>query len=43
MNLYKLHAKPESLDHFEKVQNTNPDFFWQKCKDEPSELKKYEK
>ena len=43
MNLYKLHSNPESLDHFEKVTETNPDFFWEKYKNKPEELKKREK
>ena len=43
MNLYNLHSEPESLDHFEKVTETNPDFFWEKYKNKPEELKKREK
>ena len=43
MNLYNLHSKPESLDHFEKVTDNNPDVFWEKYKNKPEELKKREK
>ena len=43
MNLYKLHSKPESLDHYETVSNSNPDIFWDKYKNNPEELKKREK
>ena len=43
MNLYNLHSKPESLDHFEKVTETNPDFFWEKYKNKPEELKEKRK
>ena len=43
MNLYDLRAKPESLDGYKVVSETNPHIFWEKCKDEPSELKKCEK
>ena len=43
MNLYDLHSKPESLDHFEKATETNPDFFWEKYKKNKEELKKREK
>ena len=43
MNLYNLHSKPESLDHFEKVSENNPEVFWDKYKNKPEELKKREK
>ena len=43
MNLYKLHSKPASLDHFEKVTETNPAIFWEKYKKNKEELKKREK
>ena len=43
MNLYNLHSKPESLDHFEKSAEINPDFFWKKYRDDKEELKKREK
>ena len=43
MNLYNLHSKPAALVHFEKVTETNPDFFWEKYKNNPEELKKREK
>ena len=43
MNLYDLHSEPAALDHFEKVTETNPDFFWEKYKNKPEELKKREK
>ena len=43
MNIYKLHSEPESLDHFEKATETNPDVFWEKYKNKPEELKKREK
>ena len=43
MNIYNLHSKPESLDHFEKVTETNPAIFWDKYKNKPEELKKREK
>ena len=43
MNLYKFHIKPESLDGYDTAPENNPHIFWEKCKDEPSELKKYEK
>lgn len=43
MNLYELHTNPESLDDYVKSQDVNPDFFWQKYKDNPEELKKREK
>ena len=43
MNLYDLHSDPESLDHFEKISDNNPDFFWEKYKNKPEELKKREK
>ena len=42
MNLYNLHSEPESLDHFEKVAETNPDFFWEKYENKQEELKKRE-
>ena len=43
MNLYNLHSKPESLDHFEKVTANNPEVFWEKYKKNKEELKKREK
>ena len=43
MNLYNLHSNPASLDHFEKVTETNPDFFWEKYKNKPEELKEKRK
>ena len=43
MNLYKLHSEPAPLDFYEKVTETNPDFFWEKYKNKPEELKKREK
>ena len=43
MNLYNFHTKPESLDNYAQVYDGNPDFFWQKYKDNPEELKKREK
>ena len=43
MNLYNLHSNPESLDLYGKVTETNPDFFWEKYKNKPEELKKREK
>ena len=43
MNLYNLHSKPESLNFYEKVTETNPDFFWEKYINNPEELKKREK
>ena len=43
MNLYNLHSNPESLDFYEKVTETNPDFFWEKYKKNKEELKKREK
>ena len=43
MNLYKLHSKPESLDLYEKVSETNPDVFWEKYKNKPEELKEKRK
>ena len=43
MNIYNLHSKPESLDHFEKVTETNPAIFWDKYKDNKEELKKRQK
>ena len=43
MNLYNFHSKPESLDNYAQVYDGNPDFFWQKYKDNPEELKKREK
>ena len=43
MNLYNLHSDPESLNFYEKVSNNNPDFFWEKYKDNKEELKKREK
>ena len=43
MNLYNLHSNPESLDHFEKVTETNPAIFWGIYKKNKEELKKREK
>ena len=43
MNLYKFHAKPESLNHYQIVSETNPEVFWEKYKNNPIELKKREK
>ena len=43
MNLYNLHAKPESLDGYKVVSETNPHIFWEKYKNNPEELKKREK
>ena len=43
MNLYNLHSKPESLNFYEKVFETNPEFFWSKYKKNKKELKKKEK
>ena len=43
MNLYKLHSEPAPLDFYEKVTETNPDFFWEKYKNKPEELKEKRK
>ena len=38
MNLYNLHAKPESLDGYKVVSETNPMLFWKKYKNNKEEL-----
>ena len=43
MNLYNLHSKPESLDFYDTISETNPDFFWKKYRNNREELKKREK
>ena len=29
MNFYKFHLKPNTLDHYEHINDTQPDFFWE--------------
>ena len=43
MDLYNFHTNPESLNHYNVINDTIPEYFWDKCTDEPSELKKCEK
>ena len=43
MNLYKFHSKPESLDYYGAMDQTNPHIFWEKYKNNTEELKKREK
>ena len=42
MNLYDLHAKPESLHRHADMDTRVPKIFWPKYKDNPAELKKRE-
>ncbi len=42
MNLYKLHANPESLDHYDVAHDKVPAVFWHKYGNNPKELKKRE-
>jgi len=42
MNLYNLHAKPESLDHHAAAQDSVPSIVWEKYRDDAAELKKRE-
>lgn len=43
MNLYNFHAKPKLLAHYETKDETNPNIFWEKYRNNKKELKKYEK
>jgi hypothetical protein len=43
MNLYKLHSKPETLDHYDVADEKVPALVWEKYQHEPAELKKREK
>ena len=43
MNLYNFHSKPESLDHYAAMNETNPHIFWKKYRNNKEELKKREK
>jgi hypothetical protein len=42
MNLYNLHSDPKSLKHHDIHQETAPDLFWDKYRNNPAELKKRE-
>ena len=42
MNLYNLHAKPQSLLYFSEADKNVPQFFWDKYANEPEELKRRE-
>ena len=43
MNLYNVHADPQSLLYFREAPEYVPNFFWNKYKDKPEELKAREK
>jgi hypothetical protein len=43
VNLYKLHSKPETLDHHDVAFDKVPKLVWAKYRDQPTELKKREK
>ena len=43
MNLYNFHSKPESLDYYGAMNETNPHIFWKKYRNNKEELKKREK
>ena len=43
LNIYDYHTNPESFTNREKVLDSVPDFFWEKYKNNPDELKKREK
>jgi hypothetical protein len=43
VNLYKLHARPEELDHHDQAFERVPELAWEKYEDDPDELKKREK
>ena len=42
LNIYKYHTHPERLPLYDKMHMINPDFFWEKYKNNPEELKKRE-
>ena len=42
LNIYNYHTNPELFKNREKVLDSIPDFFWEKYKDNPEELKKRE-
>ena len=43
MNLYNLHAEPESLLYFEEAPEIVPNLFWDKYRNKPEELRKRER
>ncbi len=43
MNLYKLHSKPESMEHYEFHYDNVVELIWSKYENNPVELKKREK
>jgi lambda repressor-like predicted transcriptional regulator len=42
MNLYKLHANPETLDHYDIAHDKVPKLIWDKYENNPEELRKRE-
>ena len=43
MDLYNFHTNPESLNHYNVINDTIPEYFWEKYKNNKEELKKREK
>ena len=42
MNVFKFHSNPEKSKRFKELTQNSPAYIWDKYKDEPDELKKYE-
>lgn len=42
LNIYKYHTHPATLSLYDKMDEINPDFFWDKYRNNPEELRKGE-